>query len=203
MPLSWEPGTARYRDSTTGRFVSSETVRTAINESIQGSESAVSVLNEALLSRSVNVDDWYLLFKDELKHEYIRQYVAGRGGLRVMTSEDWGSVGGSFAEQLRYLEAWRSSLTDAELENLSLASLNQRAGMYINSSREAFERGHLRAAFAADMTEERWVLGAAEHCDDCTELASRNWVSIGTLGTFPGAGETECLTNCKCHLDYR
>lgn len=40
------------------------------------------------------------------------------------------------------------------------------------------------------------------NCDDCLDLAKLGIVPIGTLGTVPGAGETECLTNCGCSIRY-
>jgi len=48
-----------------------------------------------------------------------------------------------------------------------------------------------------------WVLGAAEHCPDCLDLAGRGWMPIEELEQVPGDGNTQCLTNCQCSLDYR
>lgn len=51
-----------------------------------------------------------------------------------------------------------------------------------------------------------WRLGIAEHCDDCLSLALRSPFSKPGSGagdelpTVPRAGETRCLSNCRCSL---
>lgn len=47
-----------------------------------------------------------------------------------------------------------------------------------------------------------WVMGGNEdHCEDCPRLAAGGVYTIDTLPTFPGAGDTECMVNCLCHLE--
>ncbi|HCB13617.1 MAG TPA: hypothetical protein DEP36_08655, partial [Gammaproteobacteria bacterium] len=79
-----------------------------------------------------------------------------------------------------------------------------RARLYVNASGAAYEYGKLAAVIASgNFTEEFWQLGDAEHCADCESLNSQGWVKIGTLGTVPRAGATECLVNCQCEIRYR
>jgi hypothetical protein len=40
---------------------------------------------------------------------------------------------------------------------------------------------------------------AAEHCDECPELADRGWVPIEEMVPI---GDTTCLTNCRCEIEY-
>ncbi len=80
--------------------------------------------------------------------------------------------------------------------------IRARVGMYVNSAREGYERAHERNAKALGMTEEKWELGEAEHCDDCVAYAAQGWQPIGTFPN-PGDGSTQCLTNCKCHVIYQ
>ena len=49
--------------------------------------------------------------------------------------------------------------------------------------------------------EELWVLGIAEHCEDCVYYAGMDWQPIGTVPT-PGDGSTQCIVNCYCHKEY-
>ena len=52
-------------------------------------------------------------------------------------------------------------------------------------------------------TEITWVLGGAEkHCSDCPRLASISPYFKDDLFTTPGACDTPCLGNCKCHLEF-
>ena len=41
-----------------------------------------------------------------------------------------------------------------------------------------------------------WVLGDAQHCSDCVELADGS--PYAELPTWPGMGDTQCLDRCKC-----
>ena len=52
------------------------------------------------------------------------------------------------------------------------AQISARSRMYMNSSREAFERGQMRAH------------------------------GIPSLPDYPGAGNTACFTNCRCAWQY-
>jgi hypothetical protein len=74
--------------------------------------------------------------------------------------------------------------------------------MYVNSAREGFEKATTKNAKAAGYTEELWVLGEAEHCDDCLEYAGEGWQEVGHF-PVPGAGATLCKTACQCHLEHR
>lgn len=48
-----------------------------------------------------------------------------------------------------------------------------------------------------------WTLGQVEdHCEDCPYLAEISPWSKDLLYTTPGACDTPCLFNCKCHLKF-
>jgi hypothetical protein len=115
-----------------------------------------------------------------------------------MTYADWGSIGGMLAEQYGHLDNFAAVLGD-----LSEAQIMARSKMYINSGREAYERAHARVAAGLGFDEEIWVIDPfADNCDDCLALAEEGWQPIDHF-PFPGAGWTVCLTNCKCHKEYR
>jgi hypothetical protein len=59
------------------------------------------------------------------------------------------------------------------------------------------------AAQAAGRTEVRWMEADVEHCPDCNVLAELGWMHIEELPTTPGAGATQCMSNCQCHLEFR
>ena len=201
MPWQWDTGAQRYRDSDTGRFMPGERVREFVQQSITGTDNAVGGLIDLLADGKLAPKDFGDVFKREIKDEYIRQYVLGRGGLEQMTQADWGSIGGMLKEQYGYLPGFIDDIAEGKL---TPGQIRVRAGMYINSAREGYERAVARNATATGSTEELWVLGATEnHCPDCPVLADMGWVPVGEHGTYPGAGETQCVTNCLCHLEYR
>lgn len=93
-------------------------------------------------------------------------------------------------------------LRDAKLQiqtgTLNKAKINRRADMYGDAAKAQFWNGTVKGM--GDNVEIHWVLGQAEHCSDCPILASKTY-TWETLPTTPGAGDTACLSNCKCHLE--
>lgn len=197
MSWVWDARVGRYRDAETGRYLSRQQVLAYVRESIDRTSVVSDQLAGYVSSGILSPNDWRDLFREELKSEYIRQYLLGIGGRDQMTQADWGRLGAMLREQYKYLNEFAK-----ELEGLSPDQIMARARMYINSSREGFEKAHLQVAKRLGMTEELWVLGEAEHCDDCIGFASEDWQPIGHFPE-PGAGDTQCLTNCQCHKLYR
>lgn len=55
-----------------------------------------------------------------------------------------------------------------------------------------------------------WKLSPAEHCIDCLTLAANSpyakpgdgTIDLDPLPTVPRRGDTQCISNCKCYLEY-
>lgn len=178
-----------------------------VDESLRQSANATDLLARYVSDGTLSPGDWDAKMRDEIKEEYIRQYTLGRGGRDQMGPEDWGSVGGSLAEQYKWLDRKADSFLDAVASGqLSEAQIRVRAKMYVDSAREAHERGYARATLEAGMDEVKWTLQPAEHCDDCVAFAALDWQPIESDpfgGCYPASGCTACLSNCKCILQYR
>lgn len=197
----FDAGSARYRDADSGRFMSADRVREFVRRSLTGSTTASNELAGLVADARLTSGDWRTLMREELKHEYIRQYLLGRGGLGQMKASDWGRIGGMLADQYRYLEGFAAQV--AGLTEAQIKSRVFRSAMYFNSAREAFERAQAVAVKRAGLDEERWRRDpAAESCGDCEDNEGQGWQPVGTF-PFPGDGNTQCLTNCQCHKEYR
>lgn len=196
----WDPRAKRYRDVETGRFMPRSEVMAWVEESISASSMAADQLVDFVVGGVVSPADFQALFREELKREYIRQYLLGIGGREQMTPRDWGSIGGMLAEQYRFLPGFIEEIAAGTLTPEQIAA---RARMYVNSAREAYERAHGRNAKAVGMTEELWVVSPAlEHCGDCLDYEAMGWQPLGTF-PIPGDGSTQCKTNCGCQKLYR
>jgi hypothetical protein len=197
--IVWEIDVVRYRDSKTGRFVGRATVLAYTRASIAASGEAVKVLGEQFKASKLSPKEFGTLFKQEIKDEFIRQYLTGRGGIGVMTPSDWGRVGRAIQTQYKYADRFVKELSD-----LSEAAIINRANLYTKAAGNAFELGQ-REAYkkSSQFTEEYWQLGDTEHCPDCIDLNGKGWVKIGELPTVPRAGDTQCLSNCTCFIIYR
>jgi len=204
MPWSFDPRALRYRDGETGRFLPRGRALELANQVIDTGGEAANVLADMVTDGRLSPFDWHERMRREIKDAYVQQYLLGRGGRAQMTQADWGSVGGSISDQYRHLDRKLDNFySQVQAGEMTAGTVAARSNMYINSAREAYERGLKRRLRGSAYDEERWVLGDAEHCDDCVALAARGWVPFGALPTVPGAGQTACLTNCQCHIEYR
>lgn len=195
---TWVPKAARYRETDTGQWMKHERVLELVGESRQAGGEATTQYAGMVSEGRLSPNDWNGLMRKEIKEEYITQYTAGRGGRNAMTPSDWGRIGAMTKEQYKYLGEFQK-----DLPNLSEAQIAARSRMYMNSSIQGYESGRSVAVTIAGAVEELWVLGDTEHCDGCKDLAAMGWVPVGEHETFPGAGDTACLTNCACHMEYR
>ncbi len=210
MPFIYDPRLhgSGYRDTVTGKIISYQEVRTQLEQLLRAASDATGTLSDLVSDKVIDAAAWRAALRQEIKDNYITQYLLGIGGREMMTAEDWGSVGGMIADQYRYLEGFYAEVAAGKL---SREQIDARSRMYINSSREAYERALARASERRGKRQHRWTLSPAEHCDDCVALAGEGWktamepfVSPSTgQPALPGNGATQCLTNCKCHIEYR
>ena len=155
----------------------------------------------------LDVGSWQSIMRQEIKTRYIQQYLAGRGGVGAMTQADYGSIGGMIADQYRYLDGFARDIAEGKLTEKQIA---MRSEMYLNSSRESYERAQKRAMEVAGKKEVAWITTPGEICPDCLELGDLSWQKadpwpfrVGGAMAYPGSGATVCRTNCRCHLDWR
>lgn len=198
----WSEKARRYYDLDAHRFMSRDKALGFVSQSIDKSRPITQSLTSMYYSQKISLDDWRSAMRTEVKNEHIRQYILGVGGRDQMTPADWGRLGATIKGQYKYIDGFGDGLAAGKVsEGQALV----RAGMYADSARASYEKGHFQSQTRGgrEVTEELWVLGSTEnHCKDCPDLASAGWVPIGTH-PFPGDGNTECLTNCLCHKEYR
>ena len=210
MPFTYDPRLkgSGYRDTTTGRVISRVNVGEQVDVMISNSSDVTLTLSEMVDTGGISSQAWYDAMRQEIKDNYIDQYLVGIGGREQMTPADWGSVGGMVADQYRYLNDFHDQVSAGDL---SQAQINARSRMYINSSREAYERAQARAP-GRGYTEHQWVNSPiADTCEDCVALQGSGWISVDEAfispstgeDAVPGSGATICLTNCHCNIQYR
>ncbi len=188
--MAWQWDDARKVHVEDGRLLAREQLLSYSQQSLDMSTVSTDVLAAQISSGILTPDKWHDFMREELKHEYIRQYLLGRGGRPQMTAVDWGSIGGSLAEQYRWLRGFKDDienkdLTEGQIKVRELRGLVtavsphpissiRRAAMYVNSAREAFYRARARAmGFSPDR-----------------------------LPYHPADGGTPCLTRCNCDWNY-
>lgn len=208
--MRWDKSVARYRDES-GRFVGRKAVLAHVDASLSKSAVVVEELADMVADGAISSADWMRLMRQNIKKEYIREYLLGRGGVNVMQPSDWGRIGGMLADQYRYLNNFAAVVGDLTAGQIKMRLAPpcdcgdcaiERSRMYMNSAREAFGRASEISHRDAGYTEESWHVDAAkENCDDCLSLQAEGRQPLGYFPQ-PGQGATRCLTNCGCSKRY-
>lgn len=168
MPPAWNYYRDRnqYQDATTGKFIAQSRVRSLMQRFENKQKETVRAISDRLSNGEISIQRWVFEMRQAIKDAYVVQYTVGKGGYDNMSQADWGRVGGILRQQYQYLNNFAAEAARGDLTPRQIAA---RAGLYIDSSTQAFERGK-----------------AASH-------------GLFNLPAYPGDGSTECMANCRCH----
>jgi len=174
--------------------------------SIAACQVALMALAEEFYSGTITIDELEGSFKEELKREYIRQYLYGIGGEQNMTKSDWEVVAKDLQNQYKYAEEFIAQLDIASQqddEGESLKAMFWRFSLYALGAIAVYELANGLFHLADGYTEELWVVDpSVENCPDCLSYESMGWLEIGSFPE-PGDWSTVCGSHCHCHKEYR
>ncbi|MEO7102863.1 MAG: hypothetical protein ABI119_05955 [Gemmatimonadaceae bacterium] len=210
----WNAKAGRYYGAD-GRFVTLDEVRAAIDDALIAEGTHAGAFASLVREGKISVFDFANLMRAAIKDSQIYAAAVASGGYSNIDVHGLTELTSRVAEQFKYLEEWIATLTgdlgnDAEqalvrLEEagkrgISEAQMTARAKMYMSAARGTYEAIYEHAQQRRGFTEYRNRLGHAEHCAQCVDMTAIGWVLIGTLVPI---GQRTCLTNCKCHIEYR
>ena len=201
MPkYQWEPTagvSGRYRDTETGRFIKSASVRAELDRYLDASDDAARALARALRNREVSLADWELGMRRLIKNTHLNAIALERGGWANMRPQDYGRAGQIIREQYGYLKQF--GLDIASGKQRIDGTLDFRAKLYTEAGRNTWYRSHA-ANMTTAVTHQRSIRGKRDSCWQCMDLDRR--VFRIDDPTFPLPGRRVCLANCGCHLEY-
>jgi hypothetical protein len=200
MANRWEfddsPGVHRFRDTRSGRFLSTEQAIGLRDSFQERQQSSMRDLARRLASEDVTVQQWEAAVRDVVRDTHAAEYVYGKGGINAMTSADWQAINALADEQAAFLRGFAQDVASGKLSEAQIAA---RANQYLTSSRQAYERGrasswgmptlshypadgqdacrsnchcHLEITETGEEWRVSWRLGGSEHCADCRSRAS-------------------------------
>ena len=196
--FQWDPVIARFRDADTGRYISRDAVRQAVDLLILKAQDRIRIASNELRSGNISIGEWQSIMRDQIKNTHLATEALLRGGWAQMTQADFGRVGQRVREQYDYLANFTQELLDGIV--VTDGRFMSRAGMYPASARTGYHEEETLQLQQLGYTEERNVLRPAEHCDVCVEQTALDWVPIGSLIPI---GDRTCLSNDKCFKQYR
>lgn len=194
----WNTAAARFYDRTTGRYVSRDIVRSAIDDLLKQEEQYVRKVSEQLRRGQIDLASWQHEMRQVIKDTHLQVEALARGGWEQLTQADYGRVGAAVREQYQYLDKFTSAIA---AENYKLdGRFITRAVMYAKSARPFFHDEQRELLEESGYTHERNVLHPAEHCQQCLDQSALGWVLIGTVVPI---GDRQCLSNDRCTMRYR
>lgn len=196
--LEWVEGAGRYRDPVTKRFVSRAAVRADIDAAITEAQAEMRSLGEQLRTRKISVKRWEVAMRQQVKRVHVWNAAAAKGGRAQLTQADLGRVGQRVREQYQYLRKFAREVASGKQPRDG--RLGVRVAMYAQAGRQTYHAVDRLEQEARGMTEERSIKHAQDSCQECIAARDASWQPVGTL---PLPGERECLTNCKCEMEYR
>jgi hypothetical protein len=162
----WNDKSHRWRDTSTGRYISQTRMNNMRDAYLDSKKMQTGELIDRLYRGEITSNQWALEMRQLVKETYINEYLAAHGGVESMTQADWGRLGHMLRDQYAYLDKFQADLNAGKM---TAGQAKVRAGMYIESASQAFEKGKADA---------RGVL---------------------SLPAYPGDGQTVCKANCRCH----
>lgn len=165
MPgFTYSPKTGRYRDTSSGRFLSRETmttIRDTFAERVRGEMAKVSdAYNRGELSTAEFKD----AMRVQIKQSTIAAYEFGKGGKEQMTSRDYGKIGHALRDQYKYLDKFV-----ADVPNLTPEGIANRAELYAETAIGGYEEGRAEGLRVAGVTEAIWHT-VDDPCPECSPL---------------------------------
>lgn len=136
------PSVRRFRDKTSGRFVSATKVIDLRDGFQERRRSDVAALTRQLADQSISVQEWERRMTDAVRQLHTAEYALGRGGLNAMTAADWTAAADLVEQQRGYL---RGFAEDVAAGRLSEAQITARAKLYYGAAVGAYERGRASA----------------------------------------------------------
>lgn len=193
----FDEASQRYRLIRTGHYVARQEIKRMLLSVVDGTKADLRRLAARMAEGSINIGQWQRETAATLKSLHLAAHAAARGGFGNLTPADYGRVGST----LRFVYGRLSGFAlDVEQGRLSGPQIEARAALYGAHGNATFEAGRRYGAEVSGKTEERRVLGAAEHCEDCVLAALLKWQPLGTL---PEIGSLQCLANCRCSMIFR
>ena len=166
-------------------------------KAIDRQKSASKGITDNLLTKDISVAEWERQTAGVLRNLSIWQYSLGVGGIKQMDWKDYAIITGELNFQFQHLRNFSKDILSGTLTE---AQIRARTQLYLNRSRNLYERGRLEGHRRNGYLWERRVLATVENCADCIGYASSGWLPIGTL---PSPGDRcQCRANCKCTKYY-
>jgi hypothetical protein len=196
-PYTWDQASYSYRSKSTGRFVSAQEVRHALDDALDASSKKMRALGAALAERRISLAEWQTGMAREIKSAHLYASAAAKGGWHQMTPADYGRAGQQIRTQYEYLRSRAAAIASGKTP---LGQVGRISALYGQAARATYHTVEGREMGHKGFTEERNVRDARDSCPGCLAQTSREWVPRGELVPV---GKRDCKGACRCRIAYR
>lgn len=203
----WDKKSGRYRDRSTGRYLSQQNLEALQRRHIAQIEKDINTIADLLLRGQISLATWQEATAKSLKTLHLHQLVLARGGVKQTTAADYLAVGRELRNQYTYLRQFATDLQRGYSVNdkgqqvpMTVGRFKARLSLYAKAGRISHEQGKQEVAKSQGKYFMQRFLGIAEHCPSCPRYAAMGVRPIGGL-PLPGVA-CECRSNCKCYVRY-
>lgn len=194
--------TSRYRDLSTGKFVSRKSITDLLDSQTAKLEARLGNLATALSEGKLSPAYFAEQMRTELRRGHLQNRALGAGGWDKLTPADFGSVGRRLRDDYARIVNLAQGIKDG---SVTLPQALNRVQGYSGSARLQFFEADAQARKEAAAGKGMALimirdLGASEHCSGCVSLYSQGWAFDLPL---PADGSTECGTHCRCSVRYK
>lgn len=189
----------RYRDQSTGRYVSRDNIVKLLDQSVQAGEQRMNALGQAYQDGKIAPATYTVAMRDEVRRQHLQQAALAKGGFDRLTQADYGRAGQALRQLYPKIAGTAADVTAGEV---SAAQLKQRHAAYAGSARALYHRTEREAGGPSEDTkviiEIRILDPDAQHCEDCVTYQTMGWQIAGTL-PVPGE-DSKCGHHCRCKI---
>jgi hypothetical protein len=136
-----------------------------------------------------------------MREVHVASYALAKGGAEAMIPADFGRLGASIRDELRYLRNFGDSLEAKLMQGQPIdGRALVRSELYAEAGRSTFERQLEATKGEAGYTHEYNELGTDDNCEDCLMYEAMGVVPIGTIP--PPGVDRRCGRKCRCRKVY-
>lgn len=195
MTFTWDSKPQRYR-TPDGRFVKRAAVQDALEGARKEGRGRVVLLTESLKDGRINLAQWQISMKEEIKSQHLLHAGIAKGGKLQLSPSDLGRIG-----QLTRIQYEKLNNYAREIAN-GLTPNTGRSQLYVNAAYSTFAETEKRLKRDSGIELARRVTTSKEGCEECERIANETEGFV-PIADVPIIGHQRCLVNCRCVVEYK
>lgn len=204
--FEFDDATGQYRHIRSGRFVSGELARSALDDYYDAKAEYAIKISEQLRNREISFATWQGEFERTLAKIHLVSIAQARGGWHRMTSADYGRAGQLYKQELIGIKGQHRGLRGLVADMQKGKPLDghwmQRIQQYVQAGRHSFHVAETIEMERRGADEECSIRAVTDSCDECIEQEDLKWQKIKSK-RIKQPGDRRCKRRCKCRKKYR